>query len=197
MLPTKANFMEHTHTNSEHTHESHTNPTHTGEHHAHESNHHAHEAKAKMMGHASALEAWLVPIFAQVPHMPSGGKKVLTDIIPWLSLIFGILGLIGLLGAGAVGAILSPFIFLSGGLSSLMFFVHVILGIVGAILGILSFTPLQAMKKNGWNYAFYSLIIGAVSTVLGLFFMYGGLSGIVGILIGAYLLFEIRDLYHK
>jgi hypothetical protein len=175
--------MENTHTHGEHNHTHH-------EHH--------HDAKSKMMGHAGALEAWLVPLFAQVPHIPAGGRKVITDIVPWLSLIFGVLGLLGSLGGGALGVLFSPMMMLTGGFSSLMYFVHIIIGVVGSALGILAFNPLREMKKKGWDYSFYGLILGVISTIVSIFTMYsGGLSGVIGILIGAYLLFEIREMYNK
>lgn len=178
--------MEHTHTHDGSHHGDHT----------HQSTHH--DAKAKMMRHAGALEAWLLPIFAKAPHIPQGGRKVLTDIVPWISLIFGILGLIGLISAGALAAIFSPLILLSGGIHGLWFLVNIILGIAGATLSVLSFNPLREMKKKGWDYAFYSLIIGAISAILSMIFSYyyGHIEGIIGIIIGAYLLFEIRDMYH-
>lgn len=190
--------MEHTHTHTgdEHNHAHHTNPGEHHENHSHGSGHH--EAKAKMMGHAGALEAWLAPIFAQAPHIPAGGRKVITDIIPWLSLIFGILGLVALVSAGALGALFSPLMLLGAGFSSLMFFVHIILGLISSALGIMAFNPLKEMKKRGWDYSFYSLIIGAISALVTLLTMsYGGLNNIIGIVIGAYLLFEIREMYHK
>jgi hypothetical protein len=183
--------MEHTQTHSEHTHEGN---------HAHGQHNNAHhEAKAKLMGHAGALEAWLAPIFAQAPHIPAGGRKVIVDIAPWLSLIFGILGLLGLLSAGALGLLLSPLMLLSAGFSSLMFFVHIVLGIVSSGLSILSFNPLREMKKKGWDYAFYSMILGAVGCVVSIISMsYGsGVSNVLGIIIGAYILFEVREMYHK
>lgn len=167
--------------------------------HAHDNNtgHHAHhETASKMKGHAGALEAWLIPIFANVPHLPHGGRKFITDIAPWLSLIFGILGLIGLMEAGVLTTLFSPLMAFSGGLRGVGFFITIILGIASSILSILSFNPLREMKKKGWDFAFYSFIIGTVSTIVTMVFMFSGVSGIVGTLIGAYILFEVREMYH-
>lgn len=171
--------MEHTHNHTEQNHV-----------------HHENETVSKMKGHAGALEAWLAPIFAKAPHLPANWRKTIIDIAPWLSLIFGILGLFGLLSAGAVGILFSPLIILGGGMHGISFFITIILGIISAILSILSFKPLQGMKKKGWDYAFYALVISAISTLVGLVLTAGGLGGIVGIIIGAYILFEVREMYH-
>ena len=163
-----------------------------GNEHAHNPNegHQAHHhAAAKMKGHAGALEAWLIPVFANVPHLPHGGRKFITDIAPWLSLIFGILGLVGLMGAGVVTTLFSPLLAISGGLHSIVFLITIVLGIASSILSILSFNPLREMKKKGWDYAFYSFIIGTISTLISMVLMFSGAGGIIGALIGAYILF--------
>ncbi len=181
--------MEHTHNNQSHQ-EGHNHEPHQTNHHTH------HSVSSKLKGHAGALEAWLLPIFSNLPHLPEGGKKIVSDIIPWLALIFGALTLIGILGSGMVGIIFSPLIALGGGFRGIVLFLTLILGIVCAILSILSFKPLQAMKKTGWNYSFYALTVSAVSSLLSVVGMMSGMGNIIGIFIGAYLLFEIRERYH-
>lgn len=178
--------MENTQNHSEHNH--------SGE--GHNEHHHGHaHATEKMKHHAGALEAWLIPIFSNMPHLPHGGRKFITDIAPWLSLIFGVLGLLGLLGAGVMTTLFSPLMAFSGGLRSIGFFITILLGIASSVLSILSFNPLREMKKKGWDFAFYSFIIGTVSTLVTMVFMFSGIGGIIGTLIGAYILFEIREMY--
>lgn len=149
-----------------------------------------------MKGHAGALEAMLAPIFAKAPHLPQEARKFLVGIAAWLSLIFGILGLFALLSAGAIGLLFAPLVLLGGGLHGISFFITIVLGILSAVLSILSFNPLRAMKKKGWDYAFYSLIISSIGTIVSMLLAFGGLGGIVGIVIGAYILFEVRGMYN-
>lgn len=179
--------MEHTHNEShnESRHESH-----------HETHHTQHQGATKLKGHAGALEAWLLPMFSNLPHIPEGGRKTISDIVPWLAIIFGVLSLIGLLGSGLFGIILSPLLALGGGLRSIILLLTVILGIASAVLSILAFRPMRAMKKTGWDYLFYSLILSAVSFVISLVGMMSSVGSVVGILLGAYILFEIRSRYH-
>ena len=161
-----------------------------------EHTHNHHNTASKMKGHAGALEAWLVPFFKDVPHIPMGGKKFITMIAPWLSLVFGVLGLVGLLGGGALGVLLSPFAAMGKGSYGIAFLITVILGIITAILSILSFAPLKDMKKLGWDYAFYAFIIGTISTLVTIVLTFNGIGGLIGTAIGAYILFEVREMYH-
>lgn len=153
------------------------------------------DAVGSMKGHTGALEAMLTPLFAKAPHLPQGGRRFITDVAPWLSLIFGVLGLFGLVSAGAIGFLFAPLLILGGGLHGISFFITIVLGIASSVLSILSFNPLREMKKKGWNYAFYAMIISSIGTIISMVLIYGGLGGIVGILIGAYILFEVREMY--
>jgi hypothetical protein len=165
---------------------------------SHHENHKHHGAISKLKGHASALETWLIPIFAGLPHLPQNWRSVITKIAPWLSLVFGILALIGLLGTGMLGVILSPLLALSAGMSGIGIFITILLGLITSVLSILSFRPLQAMKKTGWDYCFYAFTISALSTIVSILLMpmHGGFGDVVAILIGAYILFEVRERYN-
>lgn len=160
--------------------------------HHNESQYSHHETVSKMKDKAGALESWLAPLFAKAPHLPEGGRKVVTDIAPWLSLIFGVLGLLALTSGGMLALLLSPLLLMSG---SLHVIISVVFGIISAVLSILSFKPLQEMKKTGWNLAFYSLIISSISTIVSILFV-GSLGGVLGIVLGCYVLFEVREMYH-
>lgn len=156
-------------------------------HHTHENTGHHEETISNIKSKASKLELWLVPVFAKAPHLPEGGRRFLTAISPWLSLIFGLLALTASLGM----LIFSPFLILSG---NMFLTVSLTLGLFMSILSILAFKPLQEMKKTGWNFLFYSLIISVISTILGLIFT-GQLGRFIWIFVELYLLFEIRSKY--
>lgn len=166
------------------------------EHNHHESHHHSGNAISKLKGHAGALEAWLLPSFEKLPHLPESWKNVIVKVAPWLSLIFGILSCIALLGAGLFGVLLSPLIALSKGFFGILLFVSILLSLITSIFSILAFKPLQQMKKIGWDYSFYAFVISVISTVLGMVMPSNSIGSIVGILIGAYVIFEVRGKYH-
>ena len=72
---------------------------------------------------------------------------------------------------------------------------------VSAVLMLLAAPNLKAMHKQGWNLLFYSLLVNVVFGVLRLFSGYGNiidlLGALVGSVIGAYLLFQVRDYFMK
>ncbi len=92
--------------------------------------------------------------------------------------------------------LLSPASTFGNGFNGIIFFITLALGVVSSVLMILAYKPLREMKKQGWNYLFYSAIVSTASTMLSLLVMFGGIGSIIGILIGAYLLFEIRGRYN-
>jgi hypothetical protein len=147
----------------------------------------------------SGLEAYLAPLFQNLPHIPEGGRKFLVDFAPWVALIFGILGVVSLAGAGGISFLLTIGTF---GFA-LPLLIAVLLGLIAAVLLLAAFPGLKARTKAGWNKVFYSQVVSIVSGVVSMFF--GGASGLVsgfvgtliGALIGFYILFEIRSWYNK
>jgi hypothetical protein len=168
---------------------------------------HTRSVKESLLESAHGFETKLIPFFAKFPHIPESGRKVLVDIVPWLALIFGIIGLLVLLGAGALTTILAIPALFTGNVWVITTFITVLLGILSAVLQLLAVNPLKAKMKKGWNYIFYGLLIGVVSSVVSVVsatlttsVLYAGtsvvsslISGALGFLIGGWLLFEIRD----
>jgi hypothetical protein len=151
--------------------------------------------KAKEAMHG--LEAYLAPLFQNLPHIPQGGRDFLVSIAPWLALVFGALGVWGGVkmlgfGGGAYGDIMRM-----AGYSSSSFMVSALFNIASSALLLAGFMGLKAREKKGWNMAFYSMVVsvigGVVSVVMGMMFGVIGLA--IGAFIGFYLLFEIRSSY--
>ena len=166
------------------------------------------KTKESLLNSAHGFEAQLVPFFAKFPHIPESGRKVIADISPWIALIFGVLGLLVLLGAGALMTLLAIPMLLTGGISVVIGFVTTILGLAAAILQLLAVSPLKTRMKKGWDYLFYGVLIGTVSTIVSVIggvvgaSVYAGagavsslVSGALSFLIGGWILFEIRDQY--
>jgi len=151
------------------------------------------DAQQKAQETMSGLEGVLAPIFEKFPHLPEGGRKFLVDVSPWIALIFGILGVIGLLAAGGLGVIATILTF---GLA-LPVLIQVLVGLLSAVLLLMSFPGLKAHTKKGWNLVFYSQVVSIIGSVI--FLALGGFGSILGTVIGAligfYILFEIRSYY--
>lgn len=147
--------------------------------------------------HGAALENWLAPLFDKLPHLPEDARKTIVGIAPWLALIAGILGLYGVfMGLSLVSYVTSfAYMGMMGGWYPAMLLSLITMGLA-AVLDLLAFKPLSAHKKQGWNLLFYGVTLSAISSILTLFFGYGGgFAWIIGIVIGYWLLFEIRGHY--
>lgn len=153
------------------------------------------EPHAPVVKQIAAIEAWLAPLFAKAPHLPPNIRQSLVDIVPWLALIGGVLGIAGILSAGMFTSMLFSFSFMMGGMMSTVYAIGMLLGLVSAVLYLLAYQPLSQRKKTGWNYLFYALLLSVVSFVLNLIAGYGMAGQVLGLLLGLWLLFEIRDAY--
>lgn len=155
-------------------------------------------AQDKAKESMNALEGYLAPLFANLPHIPQGGRDFIVNVAPWLALVFGVIGVWGgikMLGFG--GGEYADLMRIAG-YSSTAFMVGAIFNIASSALLLAGFTGLRAKTRNGWNMVFYSMVVsvagGVVSVALGM--MYGLIGLLIGAFIGFYLLFEIRNSYH-
>lgn len=145
--------------------------------------------------------------------LPEDARKTLAGALWWLALIGGVLQLylawrlwdawhivdraVDVLNtyAAAFGVERTD-----AGLGFTFYLGLIILLVSGALL-LLAAPGLKAMKKNGWDLVFYSLLINVAYGVVILFTKYGGfgdfLGALVGSLIGAYLLFQVREHFMK
>ncbi len=158
--------------------------------------HHSHhDFQDQVTSQMHALEKWMAPLFAKLPHLPDSSRKTVKDLSPWIALVVGILGFIGLLGAGVMSMILSPFILFTKGVPGLFTFVFLALGLIACVLDLLAFNPLLKGHKKGWNYLFYGTVLTTISVALQILLGEAALVSLLLMLVGFWLLFEIRGLY--
>ena len=130
-------------------------------------------------------------VFKQAPHLPENIREVIVQIAPWVALILGILGVFGSLSALLLVLGLSPLMALAGGMQSGVSAVLLVLvGLVQSVITLMAFPKLQKNQYSGWMLLFWSELIGVVAAVLSL-----SIVTILGIIIGFYLLFEVKSYY--
>lgn len=131
-------------------------------------------------------------VFKTVPHLPKAWVDFLVKIAPPLALIGAILSLISGPILGLVSAIslitLNPFLVFSVALAA-------IIAIANAILLWHARKPLEKRSIDGWMLLFWSDMLSVFQIVAGIFLHQGGLGGVIGLLIGFYILFEMRPRY--
>ena len=124
--------------------------------------------------------------------LPMGLKEFIVKISPYLIIIFAILALLLILAALGISAVLTPFMMVSpygwgfGGIVSL------VTAVVVFILELMAVPGLFKRTKAGWRLIFYASIVGLIGS---LFSITSIIGGIVGAIIGWYILFQVKDMY--
>lgn len=140
------------------------------------------------------LEAQMAPVFAKAPHLPQHVRETLVNIAPWLALVFGILGLFAILSAGTFGSMLSMR-FLGMSMMQVPLAIGLLAGLLASLLDLAAYKPLTKREKKGWNYLFYGTVLMLVAMLVNLSFGLAEPTGLLGELVGFWLLFEVRGFY--
>jgi len=128
----------------------------------------------------------LEDFFKKLPNLPANAREVLVSVAPWIAIIFGILGVIT--GLGAVGV--SPLALFGGLSSSVTVLIMGVATIVASVLMLMAFPKLTKKAYKGWELLFWSEVVNTVAAVMVL-----SVGSILGVLIGFYLLFQIKSYY--
>ncbi len=147
----------------------------------------AHSASKNVQGLIAALDTYLV---RRAPvQIPDGGKELIVKFGPWITVVMLILTLPLLLVALGIGAVLSPF---AGATAAAGFSITSIFVIVQIALMVMALPDLFARRMSGWTLLFYEQLVSFVHSLL----MGSIVSGIIGVMIGMYILFQVREKYH-
>lgn len=162
-----------------------------------------------------SLEKNLSDIFVdKAPALPENGKKFIVEWLPWISLILGLLSLYTAYVLWNWAHVANNLAEYANNLNQLygnpavsvermsaVLWLSLAVLVVTAVIYVLAFPALKARKKKGWDWLFYALLLNVVYGVVVLFSDYGGVSNLLGTLIGSaiglYFLFQIRGHYTK
>lgn len=136
------------------------------------------------------MEQW----FKQAPALPQNAREVIVKITPWIALIFGVLGLLGALAGLGILTAFSPLALFGGaqGMSSYgTGFIAAIFWLASSVLLLAAYPGVKARRMQGWNMLFWSELVSFIGSIVALSIV----SGIIGALIGFYLLFQIKSYY--
>lgn len=142
--------------------------------------------------------------------LPPEGRKGLANAMWIIALVFGICELLLAISFWQAGHVvdravsyintMSGYVVTPVGHLGFFYYLSVLcMAAVGALL-LLATPGLKAMKKEGWNFLFYGVVVEAAVAVVRLFSgVDGGVGGFlgaaIGAVIGAYFLFQVRDYF--
>lgn len=140
------------------------------------------------------LVGTLENFFKKAPAIPANGREAIAKITPWLALIFGVLGVLGGLAGVGLLTVFSP-LALFGGASGIASYGSGVIAawiwLASSVLLLAAYPGTKARKLSGWNLLFWSEVVNVIGSLIA-----GSVvSGIIGGLIGFYLLFQIKSYY--
>lgn len=147
----------------------------------------------------------LEPYFTkQAPfQVPEGGRKLIVQFLPWITLIVGILAGLGLLSLLALLTGLSVLTFgavgVAAAVSPLLWLPLIALG-VQAVVSFMAFPLLKKRSLKGWTLLFWVDIIYFAYSVLNAIAdprsIISSLFGaVLGVVIGLYILYQVKGYY--
>jgi len=152
------------------------------------------------------LETTMASWYERAPHLPKSGQEWLAKNVWWIALVGAIIGVLGVLGIAAalvfgtalLGMSFGIFGVAAGAALTFIVLLNVAFSIATVILVSLSVQPLKTQQKRGWELLFITMLLDAALIVLTLLagWNFGSfLSGVIGLVIGGYFLFEIRQYF--
>jgi hypothetical protein len=149
---------------------------------------------ADIQGMVSQFEATLDEYMVKKApfHIPANGKEFLVKVSPYVVLVFALLTVPVIIAGLGLTALLSPFAMMGG-------YYH--FGVLGLISGLLSLVALvvelTAVKglfnrtHAAWRLMYYASLIAFASNIIS----FNIVGGIIGSVIGWYILFQVKALY--
>jgi hypothetical protein len=148
--------------------------------------------KSVMATLEDTLDLYLVQ---KAPALPSNIKELIVQFAPWITLVLLIITLPVVLFALGLGALLAPLAILLAPATGVGFgFSYTLSMIVLAVslaLEAMSIPGLFKRSAQGWRYAYYSMLVSILSSLLSFSVISGLLFGVIGL----YFLFQIKSYY--
>jgi hypothetical protein len=157
-----------------------------------------HQEKSDVKGVLSQLEAILDEyMVTKAPFaLPQEVKEFLVNVSPYLIIIFVVMALPIIFAALGLTAILTPFAMMGGYRYGFDWGFGAIIGlaisVISIIIEIMAVPGLFKRTKGAWRLLFYASIVSLIGSILS---VSGIISGLIGTIIGWYLLFQVKELY--
>lgn len=144
----------------------------------------------------------LEPTFKTLPHLPKGLVDFMVSVAPWLVGLGGILGVFSGLGMIATALGIGRTWWMStGSVAVAHLFVLGILQLFGAGILLLAFSRLREKQYTGWLLLFCNLGLSIAQQAINILFSFGAiymgslLWTAFGVMLGLYVLFEMKNKY--
>ena len=153
-------------------------------------------------GIISQLEAFLEEyLVKKAPFaIPAGGKEFIVKVAPYLVIIAAVIAIPAILFGLGVSAFLAPFAAVGYAMGYGFGFaaiISLIISIVALVMELVALPGLFKRTKGAWQLVFYASIVSLVGSLFSVSTSYGNgiISTLICLIIGWYILFQVKDLY--
>lgn len=155
----------------------------------------ASDTKAQVIGLVAQLEAHLDLYMVQkAPFaLPAEAKDLIVKISPYLVIIVAVFAIPALLAALGLSAVLAPVAALGGHVWGLGAILSLVVAIATLGLELMAVPGLFKRTKGAWRLVFYASIVSLIGSLVS----FNIVGGLVGALIGWYILFQVKDRYQN
>ena len=126
----------------------------------------------------------------KAPQIPAIWRERLVTVIPWISLIIFVLTLPTILFLLGIGAAFLPAAMVYGHSAGIGFTISMILLGLSLLLQLLSLPGLFKRTHAGWRFAYFAELVSILSSII-----YFSIGGIIGSIVGLWILFQIKSYY--
>lgn len=155
-------------------------------------------------GPLASLEAWLYEMLVvKAPfQLPKGLTDFLVKYGPWITLVLAVLLLPVIFAVFAIGSIVGSAVAPYAGAYGPAYWLAIGMLVVQVAVMFISIPMLLKRQRSGWLLLFYADLLSFVYGVFNSFsygyFSFGSIVGaLLGLVIGMYVLFQIRHYYVK
>jgi hypothetical protein len=128
--------------------------------------------------------------------IPAGGKEFIVKVAPYLAIISVIILIISVLFGFGWSLIKAPFAMIGLYNFKILAIISSVVSVILLILELIAIPGLFARTKKGWRYVFYASIVSFVGSLVSSYGYHGSyIGGIISIVIGWYILFQVKELY--
>jgi hypothetical protein len=120
-----------------------------------------------------------------------GLKEFIVKVSPYLIIIFAIMALPLILAAIGISTALTPFAMVGGYGWGLAAIISLATTVIVLIMEVMAVPGLFKRAKSAWRLVFYATIVSLIGSILA----FNIISGIIGAIIGWYILFQVKELY--
>lgn len=151
------------------------------------------DMKSQAKGLVGQLEALLDEYMVKkAPFaIPQGGREFIVTVSPYLVIVMAILAVPALLAALGMSTVLAPVAMMGGSTWGASVILSLVFSAAAVVVEVMAVPGLFKRTRAGWRLVFYATIISAVGSLV----TFNIIGGIIGAIIGWYILFQVKSLY--